>query len=468
MSGSGTLRSTHRLVSAVPWLALVGFFGSLLVALTSWWVGATPWTRHTIAAHVSVSRGTSLVPHPLMLVLYYVGLAVLVGAWLLLGHELFTRPNALAGRTLRRVAVLWAAPLLVSMPLGSRDLWAYAAQANVAAHGLDPSVVGPAAVPGNFTDQVTRQWVALPSPYGPLWTSLSHLLRLLLGAHPTFVAMGLRLFAVAGFVLLAWTLPILARGLDRHPSPALWAVVINPLFLLHGIGGGHNDLLMAALVCLAVVLAIRMTDLIPTMAAAGAIVGLAAVIKLPALIALPFLVLIWAKQRRVAVTPKLAATAIAAATAASLVVCAAVSLVAGSGLDWITQASSSAHSGGPAVTALIVLGAAACWWRGLFWEPVAMLAAATVVMLMLIPIAEWWYWFLPIAIAAPLLTRQLTAVGLAGVSIALTTIVRPDGNSAHLRTELLVAVGLFAAWLLLDRSRPRVWDRLAYTARMPP
>ena len=78
---------------------------------------------------------------------------------------------------LRRMVIRWMAPLLVGMPLASSDLYSYAAQAQLARHGLDPYTTTPADLPavdlGKFLDNVAWKWVDTPSPYGPLWVAVS-------------------------------------------------------------------------------------------------------------------------------------------------------------------------------------------------------------------------------------------------------------------------------------------------------
>ena len=96
-----------------------------------------------------------------------------------------------------------------------------------------------------------------------------------------------------------------------------------------------------------------------------------------------------------------------------------------------------------------------------------MLSAAVLAMLMVVPIAGWWYWIYPIVIAAPLLRRRMTAVLLAGVSLALLAKVRPDGNALFYRNETILAATLLAAWVLIDRTPPSSWRRNLRRAASP-
>jgi hypothetical protein len=460
-SRSGAGRRLAALHTDLPTIAVLGFAGASAIAVTSWWVGAVyrsrpaPVTRMNGVVREVVPRIADITQYSF----FWIGLGVLFAAWLLLGHEVFRRADASTWRAVRRIGLLWASPLLFAAPVGSRDLWAYAAQANVVAKGLNPYVSAPAALPGSFARQVSQQWVTLPSPYGPTWVGLSGIVRIVLGAHPTLVAGALRGLAVCGFVLLAWSIPVLADRVGGNAARALWGVLASPLFLIDGVAGGHNDLLMAGLVSAALVVATSRLDLLPAMALAGGLIGLAATVKLPAVIAVPFLVMIWLRQHEWTSTPRRQIVGTGVASASCGAVCVVLSLGSGLGFGWVAAGTGAKHSGGPFVVLAIAAAVALAWERSRTWEPMAMLAAAVVTLLMVVPIAEWWYWFFPIAIAAPLLVRRITAVGLAAVCLALLVTVRPDGNALHLRPETLVAAGLLMAWAVVDRTSPRSWRR---------
>ena len=109
----------------------------------------------------------------------------------------------------------------------------------------------------------------------------------------------LRLVSIVGVVMLAWTVPRIARIHGINAVPALWLGVMNPMVILHFVAGAHNDALMVAATCLALWLALtnRMTLSI-VMAA------LAVGIKPVAIVVLPFIALIIAglnpsRRRRV-------------------------------------------------------------------------------------------------------------------------------------------------------------------------
>jgi alpha-1,6-mannosyltransferase len=122
---------------------------------------------------------------------------------------------------------------------------------------------------------VSPKWRFTPSPYGPLplawggaWSHLTHDPWLLLTAQ--------RLLAVGALALLAWAVPTLAARSGRDPVDAALLAVASPFVLAHGVGGLHNDLVVAAVVLVALVLT-RPGVWLP----GALLVGVAAAVKAP-------------------------------------------------------------------------------------------------------------------------------------------------------------------------------------------
>ncbi len=241
------------------------------------------------------------------------GVLALLGAWLALRRA--------PARTQVLAAAAWSAPLLVAPPLFSRDVWAYAGQGALVAAGLDPYARGPDAVPGPLADAVAPQYAAAPSPYGPLFLGLAARVVALTGQHPAAAVLLLRLLAVAGLLLVARALP----RLSDDPARALWLGLANPLVLLHGVAGAHNEALMAGLLLTG--LAAR------SPAGRAAAVTLGGLVKAPALAGLAALAL--ADRHRPRALATLAALAVTA-SAVALVTTAA----AGLDLGWVRTSTS--------------------------------------------------------------------------------------------------------------------------------
>ncbi len=198
------------------------------------------------------------------------------------------RARPAAGRTTRwaigLVAVLnllvFVGPILIST-----DVFSYIAYARMGVvHGIDPYLHGPSAISHDpVFYYVGHDWLRVATAYGPLYTLLSYTLAPLglVGA-----LWGMKVYALlASFATLVLTWRVARRrGLD--PVFAVLAVGANPLYVIYGLGGAHNDLIMLALMMGAVALTLAERDV-----AAGAAVLGGALVKATVGVLLPFMVL---------------------------------------------------------------------------------------------------------------------------------------------------------------------------------
>ena len=197
-------------------------------------------------------------------------LSVLLLAWWQLG-PLWRRPLLTAS--------IWSAPMMMALPMYSRDAYAYGAQGWLVARGLDPYTIplGQAGQPGLL---VGVHWHETTAVYPALSLELFGLVSRLTGAELFWTTVAMRVPNVLALALLAWVLPRLARRFGVDPGVALWAGLLNPLMLIQSIGGVHNDAVMVAL-CVAALLAA--TDLgwkgWRGLVVAGVLLGLAMGIK---------------------------------------------------------------------------------------------------------------------------------------------------------------------------------------------
>ena len=115
-------------------------------------------------------------------------------------------------------------------------------------HGLDPYVHPPLAAPADPAyAEVT--WTEATSAYGPLFTLITYPLACL----PVGIAVAV-LKAVAALSVLgvAAVVSRLAAGRGVNPLRAATFVALNPLVLVHVVGGAHNDGLTMLLATLSV------------------------------------------------------------------------------------------------------------------------------------------------------------------------------------------------------------------------
>lgn len=323
-------------VDADPWLAfllrhaLPGLVGSALLTVGALGVGWLPVnTRLVEEPWVDVLRGSTaglLFSRSLV----FMGVALLLQAWLVLGYDLLSGTRY---SPLRISAVLgaWCLPLLLSPPLFSRDVYSYYAQGKLMEQGFDPYAQGVSVIPGWFQDGVDPMWSETPTPYGPLFLLIERGVANFAANQPLLAALVFRVVALVGVALLAIYVPRLAfmHGID--PAKALWIGVLNPLVVMHFVAGAHNDALMVGLTVAGLALAAERRG-----ATGAALVALAASVKPIALLALPFVGLLWVGvhadwPRRIWGWVK--ATVVCSATFA------ATALVAGVGLGWVRALS---------------------------------------------------------------------------------------------------------------------------------
>lgn len=196
-------------------------------------------------------------------------------------------------------AALWAAPMLVALPLHSRDAYAYAAAGWQVARGISPyeQPIGAAGQQGLL---VGRHWSDTTSVYPSLQLDLFGLTSELASGHLFWTPAAMRLQALLALGVLAVVLPRLARRFGVDERLALWAGLLNPVILVQWVGGAHNDALM---VSLAVAALLAVTDLgwrgWRGVVVAGVLLGAAMGIKQSAaLFGLGVVAVAWRPRRR--------------------------------------------------------------------------------------------------------------------------------------------------------------------------
>jgi hypothetical protein len=138
--------------------------------------------------------------------------------------------------------------LFLSPPLALTDIFNYVNYARMeVVHHLNPYTSIPIYEPHNDPAFDLSNWHHLLSPYGPLFTLLTFAV-VPLGVAASFWAFKTILMAASlGTILLVWKC---ARLLDLDPVKAIVFVGLNPVVLVWGLGGDHNDFIMMFLVML--------------------------------------------------------------------------------------------------------------------------------------------------------------------------------------------------------------------------
>ncbi|WP_431712046.1 polyprenol phosphomannose-dependent alpha 1,6 mannosyltransferase MptB [Glutamicibacter uratoxydans] len=221
-------------------------------------------------------------------VLLTLGCWVLVRAWWRLGQKLSGWPEG-SLKLVRKAVYLWSAPLLISIPIMSRDVFAYIGQGRLVMAGQDPYSDGISSVSNWFQLGTDTMWAEDGTPYGPLFLLIEYLVVAAVGYSTDLSILAFRLIAFVGVILCLYYVPRLAKLHGVDPAKATWVTVANPLFLLNFVASAHNDSLMVGLSVMAVYLACQRRGVLAVIVLTASI-G----IKPITLVLLPFIGLLWA------------------------------------------------------------------------------------------------------------------------------------------------------------------------------
>ncbi|MGH3540998.1 MAG: alpha-(1-_6)-mannopyranosyltransferase A [Mycobacterium sp.] len=466
--------------------ALLGCLGAALITLGGLGAGSTkPHDPVLESIHLSWLRfGHGLV---LSSVLLWLGVTVMLIAWLALGRRV------IAGNaneyTMVATTGFWLAPLLLSVPVFSRDTYSYLAQGALLRDGLDPYAVGPVDNPNPLLDNVSPIWTITTAPYGPAFILVAKVITMLVGNHVIAGTMLLRLCMLPGLALLIWAAPRVARHLGADGPTSLWICVLNPLVIIHLMGGVHNEMLMVGLMMAGIAMAFDRHHV-----AGVALVAVAVAVKATAGIALPFLVWVWMRhlRERRGYRP-LPAFAVAGATSVLIFVAVftVLSGLAGVGLGWLTALAGSVkiinwltvptatanlvhaiggwffpvnfyavlHVTRAAGIVVIAVSLPLLWWRFRHDDREALtgIAWAMLVVVLFVPAALPWYYTWPLAVVAALAQSRPAVAAIAGFSTWIMVIFKPDG--AHgmyswVHVSIATACAVVAWWSLYRAPTP--------------
>jgi glycosyl transferase family 87 len=176
----------------------------------------------------------------------HAGLYFYLGLWLAL--LLYVVVLVRVGDLSRR-AVVWAivglhALFLLAPPLLSQDVFSYIAYARMGVeHGLDPYTHSPLDIPGDPVFAFAGSKDA-ESVYGPIFTLLTYPLSPLGVSAALWILKAVAALSSLGIVALVWRT---AERLGRDPLKPAVFVGLNPLLLVHDVGGAHNETLVVLL-----------------------------------------------------------------------------------------------------------------------------------------------------------------------------------------------------------------------------
>jgi len=461
--------------------ALLGCVGAALITAGGLGAGSTRLHDPLLESlHLSWLRfGHGLV---LSSVLLWGGVALMLIAWLWLGRRVIDR--SATEYTMIATTGFWLTPLLLSVPVFSRDTYSYLAQGALLRDGFDPYSVGPVENQNVLLDNVSPIWTTTTAPYGPAFILVAKFVTMLVGDNVVAGTMVLRLCMLPGLALLIWAAPRVARHLGASGAAALWICVLNPLVIIHLMGGVHNEMLMVGLMMAGIALTYQRHQVWGI-----GLIAVAVAVKATAGLALPFMVWVWARHLRAKHPPLRAfAVATAASIAIFVAVFAVLSWLAGVGLGWLTALAGSVKIINwltvPTAVAnlvnvfgslffpvsfyavldatriagivIIAISLPLLWWRFRHNDREALtgIGWAMVAVVLLVPAALPWYYTWPLAVVAALAQTRPAIAAIAGFSTWIMVIFKPDGSHGmYSWIHVLLATACAAvAWYSLYKA----------------
>ncbi|WP_258863141.1 polyprenol phosphomannose-dependent alpha 1,6 mannosyltransferase MptB [Corynebacterium renale] len=370
---SGSDLASRRTYQGISPVALVhvaffrwlGVLGSLIIGLAALGAGALPVVHSPYADFPGGSLLAQMLPTAT--VVCFVGVVMLVVAWLGLspfaGIRLIDgsprRHGLVSEGMLWRTFAAWVFPLLFTAPLFTQDVYSYLAQGSITNQGMDPYSAGPIDLLGvehDLARSVPFIWAHSPSPYGPVALGFASLVSSLTNDSIVLGVLFHRLLAVVGIVAMGWALSHLARRCGVPPASALWLGMLNPLVLLHLVGGIHNEALMFGFMMVGLEFGFRgnerLRDLqridLRTIGWWGSAVALqtcGGLVKVSAFLSLAFFAMALARDLRAVGRNHFRAMGISFSLHVLIVLAtvATVTLLTGIGLGWITGQGGAAQ-----------------------------------------------------------------------------------------------------------------------------
>ena len=246
------MRSAERPVPALATSIATSAVGALLVTVPGYFYRID---------RVRCDQWPSLWSHVPAWLAYLAGVALIAAAWLRVSGAVTASARPV---TVAVALCCGAVPNLVAAtgPMYlSEDPLAYCAVGHaMASHDSDPHLTLRRSLPPDdpFLTAVQPGWRDRPSAYSRGFNQLSALVARIAGANLT---MQLRLYQLLGVVTLlfaAWLCGIAGRHAigEAFAARAVLMFLLSPLAIIEGSLSGHNDVLLAATVALALVFAV--------------------------------------------------------------------------------------------------------------------------------------------------------------------------------------------------------------------
>lgn len=509
-------------------LRLIGTVGALMIGLGGLGAGALPVVGNPFGGlPFGQLMGRMLVTSSALVL---IGVGLIVIAWVLMspmaGNPLrasSSTPRHSITRTQVWVTFFaWTLPIIATAPLFTQDIYSYIANGSIVVQGMDPYSAGPVQLLGADNDlarSVPFIWANSPSPYGPVALGIAAIISVITSDSIVAAVILHRVASILGVIAAGWAISRLAVRCRVAPSSALWLGILNPLSILHLIGGIHNESIMLGFALVGMELALRGIDKLQastslSMSSAwpawlliiggGVLISAAGMVKVTGFIGLGFAGMALARffAQRLNLKPYLAISSAAGILLAVLLATiAAFTVLSGIGLGWITGQGGAVSirswlsvstdvgvaSGfmgmmlglGDHTEAILsvtravgIVVAAAFMVRMLFatfrgvMHPIGGLGVSTLVLVVLFPVVHPWYILWAIFPLAAWANRLFFRYAVIIYSAIMSFVVLPRGlglpagtvAQIYLTAAVSMAVLVTIGWVALRLNRGRILD----------
>ncbi|MGO1967162.1 MAG: polyprenol phosphomannose-dependent alpha 1,6 mannosyltransferase MptB [Corynebacterium casei] len=509
-------------------LRWIGTVGALMIGLGGLGAGALPVVGNPFGGLPFGQLMGRMLATSSALVLIGVGLIVI--AWVLMapmaGNQL-RASSSTPRHSITRTQVwgtffAWTLPIIATAPLFTQDIYSYIANGSIVVQGMDPYSAGPVQLLGADNDlarSVPFIWANSPSPYGPVALGIAGIISVITSDSIVAAVILHRVASILGVIAAGWAISRLAVRCRVAPSSALWLGILNPLSILHLIGGIHNESIMLGFALVGMELALRGIDKLQastslSMSSAwpawlliiggGVLISAAGMVKVTGFTGLGFAGMALARffAQRLNLKPYLAISSAAGILLAVLLATiAAFTVLSGIGLGWITGQGGAVSirswlsvstdvgvaSGfmgmmlglGDHTEAILsvtravgIVVAAAFMVRMLFatfrgvMHPIGGLGVSTLVLVVLFPVVHPWYILWAIFPLAAWANRLFFRYAVIIYSAIMSFVVLPRGlglpagtvAQIYLTAAVSMAVLVTIGWVALRLNRGRILD----------
>lgn len=149
---------------------------------------------------------------------------------------------ALGRGAVRALVTAAVVAFALAPPLLSLDVFSYVSYGSLQLDGLNPYEVGPDAISGNPAADRVEDFAGAVSVYGPVFTLVSWPIA---GLGPEAALWAMKALAALSVLATCAVVGRFASARGVSPERAVAFVGLNPVVIVHGVGGAHNDVLMA-------------------------------------------------------------------------------------------------------------------------------------------------------------------------------------------------------------------------------